>query len=99
MSAGAPVLSPVQRAIVFAPICAHILSVCPIVLGGDETIRIRIRSPHAQLALTIDGQDSFGLRPDDTIEVKRAREEAFLVVNPEKSFYSILSAKMGWGRR
>ena len=97
LSAGGPIVHPDIEAIVLTPICPHTLSNRPLIVPGDEEIRIRIASPHPDVALTLDGQEVIKLQERDVIRIRKAPSKIGLIVPRKKSYYQILRKKLKWG--
>lgn len=97
LSAGGPIVHPDIEAIVLTPICPHTLSNRPLIVPGDEEIRIRIASPHPDVALTLDGQEVIKLREKDIVRIKKGPSKVKLIVPKKKSYYQILRKKLKWG--
>lgn len=97
LSAGGPIVHPGIPAIILTPICPHTLSNRPLIVSGEEEIRIRIASPHPDIALTLDGQEVIKLRERDVIQIRKAPFKARLIVPRKKSYYQILRKKLKWG--
>jgi len=97
LAAGGPVLHPEMEAIAINPICPFTLSNRPLVLGADETIEIHIEEGRrTTVMLTIDGQETFSLLPDDRIRIKKASKKA-LIHRPERfAFFELLRTKLAW---
>ncbi len=102
LSAGGPLVHPSVRVLVLAPICPHTLSVRPLVIDDGVQLEFRQRSSRAEsdelLLLTLDGQETIKLGPDDAIEVARSAHVACLVRSSQMSFYDLLRTKLGWAR-
>ncbi len=97
LSAGGPIVHPGIPAIILTPICPHTLSNRPLIVSGEEEIRIRIASPHPDVALTLDGQEVIKLRERDVIQIRKAPFKVRLIVPRKKSYYQILRKKLKWG--
>lgn len=98
LSAGGPILFPTMDAVVLTPICAHTLTNRPIVLPGTQRIEVTLLT-NQEVMLTVDGQVGFGLREQDTVEVRRPGARVRLVRLPQKHFFSVLRTKLKWGER
>ena len=98
MSAGGPILAPELDAVAITPIAPHSLSVRPIIVRGDLTIRITAIRVNKGTALIVDGQVSSGLCDGDTIEVRRAPAPMRLIPHPDRPFFHTLSSKLRWGQ-
>jgi len=97
LSAGGPIVHPGIPAIILTPICPHTLSNRPLIVSGEEEIRIRIASPHPDVALTLDGQEVIKLRERDVIQIRKAPFKVRLIVPRKKSYYQVLRKKLKWG--
>lgn len=98
LSAGGPVVSPAIDAMIVTPICPHSLSVRPIVVPGDVTVRIDPIEPlHADLLVSYDGQKTTPLPPGMGLSIRIAPWRLHLVRFPEVTFYRRLREKLHWG--
>lgn len=96
LSAGGPVVSPGQDVLLVTPICPHTLS-SPraMVISPEESVRTVIDSNNTgETMLTVDGQQGFGLLPDDEVVVKKAVEVTRLMRRPEYQFFEVLRDKL-----
>jgi NAD+ kinase len=98
MSAGGPIIEPTLDAVTITPIAPHSLSLRPIVVGSDQTIRITATVVNAGTAVIVDGQVSSGLCDGDVVEVRRAEKPARIIPHPGRPFFQTLSSKLQWGR-
>ena len=96
MSAGGPILDPAVESILLTPICPHALSARSVLLGADAEVEISIISRNgAKVFLTLDGEESFEILPEDRITISRADEFATKLIKiKDDSFYDILRKKM-----
>lgn len=97
LSAGGPILTPRQDALVLTPICPHTLGARPLVVGGEHRVEVRFHTVAAAAHLTLDGQASGETRVGDLVRVCRSASEALLMTAGERSYYDILREKLGWG--
>ncbi|MBQ4124007.1 NAD(+)/NADH kinase [bacterium] len=99
LSAGGPILSPVLEAIVIVPICPHTMNARPIVVPSEEVIKVTSSQNKPLLTISADGQETFAIKKNDEIEIKKSKDKARLVLlNLEKNaFYSVLKEKLHWG--
>lgn len=98
MSAGGPIVEPSAESIIITPICAHALQAKSFVLGRDRTVEIRTqRHNRKSVYLSVDGGKAFKLYGGDRVVIRRAEETTKLVRLTNKSFYSIVSEKLGKG--
>lgn len=97
LSAGGPVLAPNLDALVATPICPHTLAVRSLVLSGDCRIQIQALEGGEETVVTVDGQKGSRLTAEDRLEVSRSETPLRLVRFPERTFFSVLRRKLGWG--
>jgi len=97
MAAGGPILHPEMEAFILTPICPFTLSNRPTVVPANEILRVEVEEPQkVEAVLTIDGQESFLLRPRDCILIRRAPFKARIVHTDRRSFYEVLRTKLNW---
>ena len=99
LSAGGPVLFPTLDAIVIVPICPHTMSARPIVVPSTEVINITSNPNKPLMKISADGQNVWDLIPNQSIEIKKSKNKAKLLLLDVKknSFYSVLKEKLHWG--
>jgi len=98
MSAGGPILEPTLDAVTVTPVAPHSLSMKPIVLRADRTVRITAVRVNPNSALIIDGQITSGLCDGDTVELVRAKAHLRIISHPGRTFFNTLADKLQWGR-
>ena len=99
MSAGGPVIDPLTQSMCITPICSHSLSAKPILLGADNTVKLKAYSKkRTDIFLTVDGRKVCAIRPYTEIYVQKSKQYAMLVRLNDRSFYKTLSAKFRDGR-
>ncbi len=98
LSAGGPVVAPTIDALVITPICAHSLSVRPVVVPSSATVRIEPLQPENEnLLVSFDGQQTAPLPPGAGLSVRVPEERIHLVRFPEVTFFQRLREKLHWG--
>lgn len=99
LSGGGPLMHPSLDALLLVPICPHTFSNRPLVIAGSSRIEFRICNyEHDQVRLTCDGQVDLPLAADAPIRVERCRRRVRLLHPRGHDHYSILRAKLGWGK-
>ncbi len=94
MSAGGPIIDPLTENFCITPICSHSLSAKPILLGADNTVRLRAFSKkRTDIYLTVDGRKVSALKPYTEVIIKRSDKYAQLIRLNDRSFYKTLSYK------
>ena len=98
LSAGGPLIAPEMQALIITPICAHTLSMRPLVLPSDSVIELELADASGQeIILTVDGQVSMYLRQSDRVILKKSNATFRLVRLGKRSFYETLREKLHWG--
>ncbi|MBI5638798.1 MAG: NAD(+)/NADH kinase [Nitrospirae bacterium] len=99
LSAGGPIIYPTLDSIVLTPICSHTLTNRPIVLPGDFTIAITLKTQSEDVYLTLDGQVGFSLKMNDIIEINKSEHKTRILIPCERDYFKILRTKLKWGER
>ena len=99
MSAGGPIIDPLTQNICITPICSHSLSAKPILLGAENTVKLKAYSKkRTDIFLTVDGRKVSPVRPYTEIYIKKSKQTAKLLRLNDRSFYKTLSIKFKDGR-
>jgi NAD+ kinase len=97
VAAGGPILDPEIEAIIINPICPFTLSNRPIVVPAHETVVVEVETEQrSAVLLTIDGQVTEALEPNDRIYIRRSPYFARLIASDRKEFYKVLRTKLSW---
>jgi NAD+ kinase len=97
LSAGGPIVHPSMQAILLTPICPHMLSNRPVVISSESVIEIHLRHAGEGVILTIDGQKSISLTPDDRIVMLRSQRTFDLIRPANRNYFEVLRTKLKWG--
>jgi NAD+ kinase len=97
LSAGGPLLVPTMQAMIVTPICPHSLTVRPIVLSGDNKLKISIKKRQNPAILNIDGQSRCQLNPEDWVEIQKSDHTVKWVSIGKRDFFEIIRRKLNWG--
>lgn len=89
-----PILPLHSRSFILSPICPHRAANRSIVL--EEPVRIRTLKGDDNL-LTIDGQETFKLKKEDEVLVRRSKMTTDFIRLKEYDLWEILRKKLGWG--
>ena len=93
MSAGGPIVEPNAENLILTPICAHSLNPRTVVLRGSRKVEIKLGSK-VDTVLSLDGNTTFHVFPDDIIEITKSRYITTLVVGTKRNFYEIVKRKL-----
>jgi NAD+ kinase len=97
VAAGGPILDPEIEAIIINPICPFTLSNRPIVVPAHETVTIEVENEQRSgVLLTVDGQVTESLEPEDRILIRKAPYDARLIASDRRVFYKALRTKLNW---
>ncbi len=101
LSSGGPIIHPKLNVILIVPICPHTLYIRPIVIPADSELKISIKFSvdisKSEASVTHDGQVINSLNIGDVVTIRRSPKPAQIVTSRDKSFYSVLKNKLGWG--
>jgi len=99
LSTGGPIIAPGVDAVILTPIAPHTLTVRPIVLPADATIRCRVLENDQPYVFAADGRstmfDEHGLQ----FAVEQAAHTVNLVKLSGQHFFHTLRSKLMWGVR
>jgi NAD+ kinase len=98
LSAGGPVVVPTLNAMIVTPICAHSLSMRPLVVPAGAIIHIEPLDPRPEeLLVSFDGQQTATMAAHDVLDVTTSTNEVALVRFGEPGYLRTLREKMQWG--
>ncbi|MDA0979456.1 MAG: NAD(+) kinase [Proteobacteria bacterium] len=100
LSAGGPIMHPSLDAIVLVPMFPHSLTNRPLVVPGDQEIRVVI-APHTgvKAKVSFDSHLEFQIEPGDSIIIRKQAKPLLLVHPPGHSFYGVCRSKLDWASR
>jgi NAD+ kinase len=96
LAAGGAIVCPSADVLTLTPICPHTLSIRPLVLGLDSTVRVKLLSQRLVAALAADGQPQGDLSAGDTMTIRRSQRCVKLLRLDGTSFFGTLRQKFGW---
>ncbi len=99
LSSGGPILSVNMEAMVITPICPHSLSFRPIVINADSRVEVVAVRANEGTTLSVDGQVSCRLTPQDVVRVERAKAGFLVVDNPTLTQWDTLAMKLSWAEK
>ncbi len=95
MSAGGPIVDPSAETIIVTPVCAHSMTVRPIVMSGNCTVEVKIgKTGRKNAYLSVDGGRSFRLNPGDVVKCVRSQFSTGFIHLTDKSFFDVLNQKL-----
>jgi NAD+ kinase len=94
LAAGGAILDPSLDNLMITPIAAHLGLQHSVVIPGDCSITVEVRSDHGAY-LSVDGQHDVLLQDGDRVRVARAEPRAALVrLGPRSAFYAQLGERL-----
>ena len=98
LSAGGPILLPGLEAICITPICAHTMTVRPLVASAASVIAVEPMQGWAEdMLVSFDGQTGITLAEGARVEVQRCDTAVCLVRLDPLGYFSLLRDKLHWG--
>ncbi len=99
MAMGGPIVHPEVNAILATPLCPHSLSQRVLVIPSTHEIRLHYRrkKDREEAEAIFDGQESFELKPDDTVEIRKAAKTLNILTLSTGSYLKSLRDKLHWG--
>jgi NAD+ kinase len=98
LAAGGPILHPTLPAVVVTPICPHMLTNRPLVVGDEARIDVRLRAGRdVEVYAALDGQETFAFADGDRVVVTGSPRRLKLVKAPGRDYYEVLRTKLKWG--
>ncbi|MDY6821499.1 MAG: NAD(+)/NADH kinase [Deferribacterota bacterium] len=98
LAAGGPIIYPTLNSIIITPICPHSLTHRPIVVSRRSKIVVVMKNSNEQIYLTCDGQIGQKLKNNDIkLNITQSSHNVKLITPKNRSYYSLLREKLGWG--
>ncbi len=99
LAAGGPILLPEQEAMTLTPICAHALTMRPLIVPHESTLAIVANVTGTGASVTVDGHWSRALASGDRLVVTDAGAPLTVFGLPGTGYFDILRKKLHWGAR
>lgn len=96
LSAGGPIVFPHLNVILVTPICAHTLSMRPLILSSKSTLTVTSISGKSMACC--DGQVKLPVDTGVPVTVKTG-EHTIKLIKFDMSYFEILRRKLGWNKR
>lgn len=100
LSGGGPILHPQLDALVLVPMFPHTLNIRPIVIEGNNHIKIIITPNNLYSPrLCCDGQTYISTPPGSHISILKKQQKLHLIHPIDYDYYETLRSKLHWGRK
>ncbi len=96
LSVGGPLLTPDTGAIIISPIAPHNLTVRPVVIPDNNTVRLKVTGRRNEFLLSMDYRSTL-VPLESEIVIKKAGYGISLVKLDNQDFYTTLRNKLMWG--
>jgi NAD+ kinase len=97
LSCGGPILVPESMNFILNPIAPHNLTVRPLVIPNEHTVRLKIDSREDEFLISLDSR-TYSLPKETEITVYTASFTVNLIQFNENSFIKTLQRKLLWGK-
>jgi len=97
LSAGGPIIHPSMHTLVLSPICPLMLTNRSILIPDQSKIQVKLAAEYDDVRITLDGQESYDMKGQDILEIKKTKTTLQLIRGPNKNYYQILRDKLHWG--
>lgn len=94
LSAGGPIINPMVKGLILTPICAHTLNIRPLIIREEDVVHIHLLDMRQSIIVTLDGQETTTIRPDDIVTVKCSDVRAGIIKFEDKDYYQTLRTKL-----
>ncbi|HBZ83293.1 MULTISPECIES: NAD(+)/NADH kinase [Brevibacillus] len=94
LSAGGPIVAPNVDMLLLTPVAPHSLTARPMVLSGNQTIRVEVDAIHQEMGLSIDGQFGYRLEGGDHIYIKKSPYVTPLIKWKKGGFFEAIRTKL-----
>lgn len=94
LSSGGPILCPGVDAMVVATVCPHSLYNRPIVVGGEQKIKLKVAEKSPKSVLMVDGEYKVELQPNDEVLIQTSELRAKFIRLSEYNFFARLVGKL-----
>lgn len=94
LSAGGPIINPMVKGLILTPICAHMLNIRPLIIREEDVVHIHLLDMRQSIIVTLDGQETTTIHPDDIVTVKCSDVRAGIIKFEDKDYYQTLRTKL-----
>lgn len=94
LSAGGPILNTNTELMTITHICPHALYARPIVVSGNDVIKIRVAGDYSNTQVTLDGQNDDRVKSGDAVVIRKSKYQTSIIKTTNLSFFDILRRKM-----
>jgi NAD+ kinase len=96
LSCGGPILAPDASALIITPIASHNLTVRPLVISNQSTVKISVSGRSSHYSLSVDSA-SYIIQNNEPTTLYKAKQVIKSVMLNNHSFYDTIREKLSWG--
>jgi NAD+ kinase len=96
LSTGGPIIHPESNNFIITPIAPHNLSVRPVVIPDNTSVKLQIAERDGGFLVSLDSR-TFEFKSGQSFELSKESFQIKLVRLPEENFFSTIRAKLLWG--
>ena len=93
-SAGGPLIMPDLQIVSIVPICPHTPNSRPMIIDGNNKVRVKPLINESDVFVTIDGQKALKLEKHNEVLIKKAKEFFRIISFDNKSYFKVLRKKL-----
>ncbi len=98
LSAGGPIAHPEEKLMILTPICAHKLTLRPIVLPHWMKVKIKGETKGEKVTISVDGQVNIDAESGEVFIVEGSKKAVKLIEFEDYTrFFRLISKKLSWG--
>lgn len=98
LSAGGPIVHPEDKLMILTPICAHKLTLRPIVLPWWMKVKIKGETKGEKITISVDGQLNIEAKSGDIFTIKGSKKTVKLIeLEDYTRFFRLINKKLSWG--
>jgi len=96
LSCGGPIISPDSENFIITPIASHNLTVRPIIIKDNSTVRLRVEGRVKSYLIVMDSR-SIPMEHSVDIYIKKAQYKVNLISIENQDFFQTIRNKLAWG--
>ncbi len=96
LSCGGPIIAPSAQVLALVPICPHMLTLRPLVIGDHSEITLLLDAESHPASLVADGQQIAPVEPNMRFTIRRSQCTARLIKRADTTYFDVLRQKLLW---
>lgn len=96
LSCGGPIIAPSAQVLCIVPICPHMLTLRPLVVGDTAEITLMLDAESHAASFVADGQAIALFEPEMRCTIRRSEYTARLIKRADSTYFDVLRQKLLW---